>query len=136
MIVEQHLNVAMNGAGGRSRRGGNGIQMNGLAALLPRIRTPPHPPQAVGTQRLATAAREATFTHLGEAFRRPAGAHASMRSVNKVEMYADANAVNTSFLATRIDTVVNLLWPLPPLLLYYDSRPIGRKSHRLDAESN
>lgn len=31
--------------------GGNVIQMNGLAALLPRIWKPPRPPQAVGTQR-------------------------------------------------------------------------------------
>lgn len=65
------------------------------------------------------------------------GVHASIRSVNKVKMYADANAVNISFLVARIDTGVNSHSPLPPLLLlYYDSWPIGRKSHRLDAKSN
>lgn len=118
-------------------RGGNVIQMNGLAALLPRIWKPPRPPQAVGTQRPPFVAERQHSHTWGRLLDGPVGVHASIRSVNKVKMYANANAENISFLAARIDTGVNSHSPLPPLLLlYYDSWPIGRKSHRLDAESN
>lgn len=104
-------------------RRGNAIQMNGLATLLPRIWKKKVHPSSGGQHRAAAfRGRKATFAHLREAFRHPVGAPASIRSVNKVKMYVDANAVNISSLAGRIDTSVNSRSPLPLLLLlYYDS---------------
>lgn len=48
------------------------------------------------------------FPYLEEAFKHPEGIDRSMHCVNKVKIYANANAVNMSFLAMCIDTGVNL----------------------------
>lgn len=82
---------------------GNVIQMNGLATPLP-------PKLKKGASFSGGRHAAAAFRPQGcSALRHPAGAPSLIRSVNKVKMYVDANAVNLSFLAACMDTSVNVL---------------------------